>query len=91
MTLQYQLEIEVTADDIESGERGDCCECPIAIAVQRIVGPMCRVIVGASISIQPVSEPAVNYLMPMEAHYFIRSFDNYQDVSPIKFIAEREI
>lgn len=81
------LTVKVTADDIEKGERGNPCFCPIAQAVRREldlqvphlteVGELCMIVRSAT------------FRLPDTARKFVDDFDSGRDVEPFEFTAER--
>jgi hypothetical protein len=76
--------VEVTAEDIESGWRGDCSLCPLALAFQRIPGfNRARV---SSARVYP--RPTESIRLPYPAQEFIRAFDAGVSVQPFSFTLE---
>jgi hypothetical protein len=80
--------VDVTATDIQSGKPGNCCMCPIALAVNRTlaVGLLC-VSFNDSIMIRNDKrvEKATKAYLPREATDFIDAFDNLASVEPFSF------
>ena len=80
--------IKVTREDIKNGEPAYNSGCPIALAMQRAIGP--HVSVGTD-RFWPYKEPEDWYArqicgnLPDEAQGFVREFDDGLDVEPIEF------
>lgn len=67
--------VEVTQDDIIHGKPQDCCECPVALAVQRTFGPEFAVDVAFRIFIEPSIGQRAEFVRPRSVIDFIRRFD----------------
>lgn len=80
-------QINVTQDDIDKGSPRDCCSCPIAFAVSRVVRPDVPVSVGIYQLVIRDHEGTVHIRLPQIAEYFRREFDRdgKSAVSPIQF------
>jgi hypothetical protein len=82
--------INVTQDDIDHGQRGECAHCPIALAAQRVF-PNKYVMVAL---VQMYLDSSVDVLdgerihLPEEATAFITAFDRCQPVSPFVFTVD---
>jgi hypothetical protein len=82
------ITVDVTQEDIDGGERGDCKKCPIARALARTKGQ------SPEVSDFEVSQFRIQYqregrmLLPEEAQIFVRRFDNKRPVSPFSFTLE---
>ncbi len=79
------MKIEVTQEDIRNGQRGNPCECPIAIACHRAFPDASYVRIQ---SIAFIDDR--DYAMPEESHDFMRKFDlqGPSAVSPFTFDLE---
>lgn len=87
------MKIEVTQEDIDSGERR--CEggCPIAMAVSRAFG-FCRVVVktlNCCVWAENRTSLPLYFSLPMAARQFIQNFDNGEGVDPFTFDLEEEV
>jgi hypothetical protein len=82
------ITIEVTQEDIDKGEPGEACRCPIARAVSRLTPPGTLVVVdGKGIEFQDL-ETEVGFagaLLPYAAEIFAVRFDRCEPVSPFSF------
>lgn len=76
----------VTQEDIDKGVVGDCQNCPVARAMQRIFGPTIRV--GTEKGWLIINGPGRMWDLPEEAITFIDRFDSNQSVAPLSFNAE---
>lgn len=75
--------IEVTQDDIDKGKVGSCKECPVALAVNRVIAPgYCTV--GTS-GIWTYSNPGRIYSTPGVVVRFIKHFDRTREGKPFTF------
>lgn len=72
--------INITQEDIDSGCKGNCSLCPIALALSRTFNTR---EVQVSNSYIRVGEKW--YFIPIQARFFIRSFDTYRAVQPFSF------
>ena len=78
--------ISVTAGHIAAGERDNCEECPIALAIMEAIPGACCVYVGyptATIGMADGGKTEVE--LPDDALAFIWDFDNRQTVKPFTF------
>lgn len=97
MSAPAELVIEVTAEDIALGDRGNVCLCPVARAACRLLGvpvpsdeqPVGSVTAyGGGLDIWRASDcDWDNYLIPQEAVHFIHAFDSGEEVTPFTFTA----
>lgn len=76
-----RLHVEVTAEDIAAGEKGNCYACPIALAASRAAGRPIRVDLG---SLLPWGRREL-ILLPAPATDFISRFDAGFHVEPFGF------
>lgn len=75
--------VNVTKDDIEKGIKGNCCGCPIALAIMHVID--CHVEVGVNfikIGLGPLRN------LSSEQITFIDNFDNNRPVQPFEFEIE---
>lgn len=89
------LILEVTQEDIDKGKRGNCCLCPIALALMRKFNldtsedSLDSASVGLTMaSIFPVMDKERKpqyFYMPDEASEFIKNFDSKVPVKPFSF------
>jgi hypothetical protein len=80
--------IEVTQEDIEKGERGECEKCALALAVSRVT--KYRVEIGLyEAEFYDGPELCVGSSdLPIAAMVFVERFDNGHPVSPFTFPLE---
>ncbi len=64
------MTIEVTQEDIDSGTRHSCGNCPIALAINRAAG-----ITDSAVGITTATVRGVLWTMAIEASAFIARFD----------------
>jgi hypothetical protein len=79
------LTVNVTAEDIEKGERGNPCFCPIAQAVRRELDLW----IPPQVSEFCMIVRSVAFRLPDTARKFVDDFDRGRDVEPFKFTSER--
>lgn len=74
------MKITVTQEDIDNGERGDECRCPIALALNRIVP-------GGKVHSYSAELPKGREEIPLPsaACYFVEKFDTGKPVQPFTF------
>ena len=78
------MRIDVTQDDIASGEPGDAIRCPIARAIRRVTG--CLSSVGTShVDLFEANGRAHDFELPAEAYNFVTEFDHELPVAPFSF------
>jgi hypothetical protein len=87
-----ELVIEVTAEDIADGMRGECMWCPVAIAARRALGWSAAPshgleVVGDGGSHFVMIHGGQRWLLPAEATVFIGRFDTFHQVEPSTFTA----
>ena len=85
------MKIEITQNDIDTGNPRQSLMCPISIATKRARGILTdRVIVGTRhIAVFHNHRSKEIYSLPPEAQAFIRAFDEGETVEPITFEVER--
>ncbi len=88
------MKINVTAEDIREGLRGDCFRCPIALAIKRDTGFDCDVYSPEHIFLGDGPSIIRNKYRPVEKDAFvvadfIDSFDNQKPVEPFTFELEK--
>jgi hypothetical protein len=90
--MTREVQINVTAEDIEHGKGGDCNECPIARGLNRWLGGSFYARVGGyTVS---VADPALPFAecdvytcrLPEEATRFIGAFDRDSSPEPFSFM-----
>jgi hypothetical protein len=75
--------INVTQEDIDSGHKGQCETCPIALAAMRVFKT--RVLAEGQ-ELHVYHNDIWNlFFLPEEATYFIKAFDHDKPVSPFSF------
>jgi len=74
--------VKVTQEDIDSGLKSNCCECPIALAMKRISSMPSVGRLYASCSVNSVRYWGV---LPLAAKEFIHLFDDGFPVKPFEF------
>lgn len=74
------MTISVEQNHILEGLKGDCCGCPIAIAVSEQVKPRFVEVHDAAVYINDKKYP-----LPERAQEFIYSFDSGETVTPFTF------
>lgn len=72
------MRVWVSKKDIENGCRGDPWSCPVALALKRKFGKRKEICVGATVT----DIGKIRYYNSLSAEEFVRSFDNYNTVSP---------
>lgn len=98
------LEITVTKDDIKNGVKQNCGKCPIALAMQRVLGEDVEVNVKYTMAHiyrkhktdedkDYMCSHLYSYILPMDARNFISEFDQGHPVSPINLtlLKKREV
>lgn len=91
MELDERLEIEVTEEHIENGERYMGDRCPIALAVQEEESDLFSVAVGgerADVSWFEGSYTEKSYRLGPDGRAFVRAFDRGEDVEPCTVVLE---
>lgn len=79
-----KFKIKVEQRHIDTGKRGNACNCPLAIALTEITGQELKIAVGA---VWMDGKGIVGYL-PTTAFDFYRDFDLRRKVEPIEFEIE---
>lgn len=88
-----KLKVKVTQEHIDQAKRGDCCYCPIALAVRKhgyqtpFVGVVTIYPHGVDIH-GNFNLPFKAARMPLEAVDFARNFDYGREVEPFEFEVE---
>lgn len=77
------MKIEVTAEDIQRGRKGNACSCPIHRAGRR-AGLIDFEVWNKAVSVY-LDGKKKNYPLPEVAQQFIKKFDCGQPVEPIAF------
>ncbi len=86
--MKNTITVNVTAEDIEKGKRDSCQNCPIALALGRLINPA---IVIAQVAMNTVDFHTSDMKftgitqLPTIAIQFIFDFDNGGIVSPFSF------
>lgn len=80
-----KVRIEVTAEDIAKGNPGDACACPVALALQRVLGDAQCSTDGLECYVGGQRE-LVN--APPSVREFVDRFDKQADVEPFAFEIE---
>lgn len=75
------MRVSVTADDIMHGKRRSSKSCPVALAVNRVIDPLCY----ASVAAGTVRVGMLVYALPLEAKEFVSAFDAELPVEPFDF------
>jgi len=76
------VKIDVTAEDIHKGIKGNCYRCPVALALRRTTETLLEV---SSYCIRVYSFPIRDIQLPEIAVDFIKRFDRGKLVKPFKF------
>ena len=78
--MKALMQIEITQDDIDNGERGRTDRCPIALALRRVPG-------AERTSAGRISCTINNkvYRMSAAAQRFVVAFDHDKPVRPMRF------
>lgn len=74
------MKIEVTQEDIQKGECDSGFYCPIALAMNRVLGDS-----NSHVGKWVVTRGITSMLLPSEAITFIQAFDAKQPVEPFTF------
>ena len=74
------MKIEVTAEDIEKGNQGNCWRCPVALALMRAFQTNRVSVTGPYAQIK-----GERFDLPNKVQRFISSFDKGTDVTPFTF------
>ena len=81
--------INVTAEDIACGGRGNCSRCPVAKALTRCVPGVKESYASyTGGSLYAIAGPGLRVKFPIEVAYFISDFDSGLPVSPFTFTVE---
>ena len=83
----FEFEINVTQDHIDRGQRQNCEECPIALAVkEQFPDKVWNISVEEELFIDWKDGPyGESFIFPEIASAFIVDFDNNQPVGPFSF------
>lgn len=79
------IKIKVNRNDINGGERNNCYNCPVALAIRRTTNTLPKVYV-CSVEIKERS-----ITLPVEVQSFIYSFDHGESVEPFTFILNYDL
>lgn len=88
------IRIKVTQDHIDRGQRGNSCDCPIALALEGAqkdlssFGHLTKASVGMSSVRLFFPQSTSDFLIPLEASRFVRRFDRGESVEPFEFELE---
>lgn len=81
--------IDVTAADIEAGERGECQVCPVALAIKRVIrGDLIVSVIMGDVAIYKPTDlerSLVRIELPDKVGTFITDFDKDRSVTPFAF------
>jgi hypothetical protein len=81
--------IKVLQHHIQAGTRGSSRSCPIALAVQEMVGPLVKVVVTCKsimlLDAERISKTKSVTSLPYEANDFVKAFDAGFDMQPLSF------
>lgn len=82
--INYPIQVDVTAEDIEQGEQEECQRCPIALAVMRATGSPFAVVQEDTVTL---SQERIVHALPQKAIDFIGFFDGHgrRVVKPFSF------
>ena len=81
-----EVRVDVTMSDIESGMKGDCGRCPVALALARVVPPAVDgVRVDGHMATFDVGAAYMYVSLPASVSDFIRAFDKGRTVEPMRF------
>lgn len=80
--------IEVTEADIQVGQRKNCFDCPIALAVRRAYPEITNPEFNISVGVRHGFVGNARFWMPTEAAEFIKKFDAGETVEPFSFQVE---
>lgn len=75
------MKISVSERDIAAGKRGECCQCPLALAILRASKREFVAVSCASVLLDTCYEVP----LPDEAMQFVKDFDMGENVSPFEF------
>lgn len=84
------MKIRVTKKDIKEGKPKSCAKCPIALAVTRKTGYR-WILVGGCVDVYKSRRKMADEdsyktaILPLDAHSFIRRFDQGYPVEPFTF------
>lgn len=81
------MKISVTQKHIRSGNRNNCHECPIALAIGDVIDCTSVVVDETSASfIEETDGKRIYHNLPRSAIRFIKRYDYEKSVKPFKFI-----
>lgn len=78
------MKAKIIKKDIKHGERNSCADCPIALAVKRML-KLDNVLVYSHVRVIDNSLKATYYKLPKKATDFILKFDEGHTVKPFTF------
>ena len=70
------MKIEVTQAHIDAGRPGNCCACPVALAIQEALPKVWNVSVASFIRLKATDGTYVDCLVPPAVSVFIDAFDD---------------
>lgn len=81
------VRIQITAHNIQHGDRGAPASCPIALAIGRTLGLASVSVSGRRVSLSSNGDisSTETYLLPLRAKYFVTDFDHQKPVKPFSF------
>lgn len=79
-----KINVKISQEDIENGQRGDSGNCAIALALSKRGYRNVEVDVD-SIDLCYQDKPYTTYALPYEMNSFIKDFDEGRIVTPTKF------
>jgi len=82
--------IKITQDDIDTGQKNHCNNCPVALAVQRISVKhiLCHVMLDRVYGMDSDTNTVWIRLLPSHVQLFIANFDDGKYVKPFEFDLE---
>lgn len=84
------LNVSVTQEDIDKGTPGNYCQCPIALAIQRLGVLTCPAVTRFGMY-HDIDDRRKYVLLPPGAISFIEKFDAKLPVEPFDFTLEVDI
>jgi hypothetical protein len=86
--MSYSILIQVTQEDINAGEAGNCYSCPLALAIRRVCPGSLPWVQSLGVGWRTSHKhgPVDSSPLPREATAFIDRFDVKRDVSPFSFV-----
>lgn len=87
--MTFEIELEVTAEDICAGKPGEACNCPVALALKRALPNWQDVQVDGAVSVRVLDEEFEWH--SSEVNTFVERFDEGLPVWPFKTRAVFEL